>query len=252
MDKQEIKEILSLIKSKKPQGFELLYNKYFRFMFGVAYSVLNNDNDSYDVIQNVMIRLYMLEEKLFPTDHEISWLQTVIKNEALMHLRKEKPTIPIEDYFELPVQEQRIEDFVDMDAFQSLLSPLNEKQKKIITMKILGDMTHKEISNFLSMPTGTVQWIYNTSIKKLRNTLTALTCFVLGFGGAFVYQLLQYQGSTTEQPGEVGISSIPAPEPVLSPWLIIFFILFVTAIIAWILFFNFSDKMPTKGKTPGI
>ncbi|MDO4328873.1 MAG: sigma-70 family RNA polymerase sigma factor [Lachnospiraceae bacterium] len=249
MDAKNIKEIISMIKGKNPQGFEMLYNKYFRFMFGITYAVLKNENDCYDVIQNVMLRLYALDEALFPTDHEFKWLQTVVKNEALMYLRREKVSSPLEDAFELPIQDKAIEDFVDMESFYSMTASLNEKQRTVVTMKVLGDMTHKEISNVLSLPIGTVQWIYATSIKKLRHTLTALTGLVLGFGGGFWYQLSQYFGANTEQPGDIGISSIPSVEPSLSPWLIAFSICFLLTAAVWILFFKFSDRIPTDRKS---
>ena len=100
MDAKNIKKIISMIRDKAPQGFEMLYNDYFRFMFGIAYSVLKNENDCYDVIQNVMLRLYALDEALFPMDYEFKWLQTVVKNEALMYLRREKVSSPLEDAFE--------------------------------------------------------------------------------------------------------------------------------------------------------
>lgn len=248
MNAKNIKKILSMIKDKDAQGFEMLYNTYFRFMFGIAYAVLKNENDCCDVIQNVMLRLYALDEALFPMEHEFKWLQTVVKNEALMYLRKEKVSSPLEDAFELPVQDKAIEDFVDMESFYSMTASPNEKQRMVVTMKVLGDMTHKEISNVLSLPIGTVQWIYATSIKKLRHTLTALTCLVLGFGGGFLYQLSQYLGADTEQPGDIGISSIPTAEPPLSPWLIAFSIFFLLAAAVWILFFKFSDRIPTNQK----
>lgn len=249
MDAKNIKKIISMVRDKEPQGFEMLYNNYFRFMFGIAYSILKNENDCCDVIQNVMLRLYALDEALFPMDHEFKWLQTVVKNEALMYLRREKVSSPLEDAFELPVQDKAIEDFVDMQSFYSMTASLNEKQRTVVTMKILGDMTHKEISNVLSLPTGTVQWIYATSIKKLRHTLTALTCLVLGFGGGFLYQLSQYLGGNAEQPGDVGISSIPPAEPALSPWLITFSILFLLTAAVWVIFFKFSDRIPTDRKS---
>ncbi|MBS6560868.1 MAG: sigma-70 family RNA polymerase sigma factor [Clostridiales bacterium] len=252
MDTQEIKRIIGLIKNKNSQGFELLYNNYFRFMFGITYSILNSESDCYDVIQNVMMRLYMMDESLFPSDHELKWLQTVIKNEALMYLRKEKTTSTLEDAFEFPVQDKEIEDFVDMESFHSMITSLNEKQRTVVTMKILGDMTHKEISNILSMPIGTVQWIYNTSIKKLRHSLTALTCLVLVSSIGFGYQLFEYLKMSTEKQGDFGINSIPSTEPALSPWLIAFFVFFLLTIITWSLFFKFSDRIPTKRKSPRI
>ena len=88
MQSNDIKQILALVREKDPAGFELLYQHYFRFLFSIAYSVRNNEADSYDVVQSVMMRLYQLDETLFPRDHELSWLRTMVRNEALMHLRK--------------------------------------------------------------------------------------------------------------------------------------------------------------------
>ena len=244
MRTNDMKQILELIKKKDPSGFELLYEHYFRFLFSIAYSVLNNEADCYDVIQSVMLRLYMLEESLFPSDHELSWLRTVVKNEALMRLRKEKTTAPLEACLELSVYDQRIDDFVHMDEFNSLAAALNERQRKVVTMKILGDMTHKEIANILSMPVGTVQWLYNTSIKELRRAMTALAAFVICLGGGTVWQLFRYL-QPNEMPGEVGIATVPAA-PAMSIWLPICAGFFLTSTAGLILFFKFSDKLPTK------
>ena len=252
MQSNDIKKILELVKEKAPCGFDLLYQHYFRFLFSIAYSVLNSEEDSYDVIQSGMLRLYQLDQNLFPSDHELSWLRTVAKNEALMHLRREKSTVPLEETADFPVLDQRIEDFVDMDAFHRLTAPLNERQKKVVSMKILGDMTHKEIAQMLSVPIGTVQWIYATSIKKLRRSLTALTSLVLISGGGLGYQLVQYLPAPSEVPGDVGISSIPTVEPAISPWLILFLVLFLAAVGACMFFLRFSDRIPTKRLTSRI
>ena len=140
MQSNDIKEILRQIRAREAGGFELLYQHYFRFMFSVAYSVPDSEEDSYDVIQSVMLRLYRLDEKLFPSEHELSWLRTVVRNEALMYLRREKPSVPLEEAEHLPAPEQKIEDFVDMDAFRSMTDSLNERQKKVVSMKILSGL----------------------------------------------------------------------------------------------------------------
>ena len=247
MDQKEVKNTLMLIKQHKSEGFDILYNKYFRFMFGIAYSVLNKESDCYDVIQNVMLRLYTMEERLFPNDHEAAWLHTVVKNEALMYLRREKQTVPLDEAQELPEQDLEIEDFVDMDVFDSMTASLDDKQKQIVSLKILGGMTHKEISKILSIPIGTVQWIYNTSIKKLRRVLGAIAVFILFFGAGFAYNLVKHISITPEY-GQMGAMEFD-PEPVgISPWLIIFGALLLLSIAAFVIFLNFSDKLPTKRK----
>lgn len=244
MDTRNIREIISLIRKKDAEGFELLYRYYFRCLFSVAYSVLNDEDVSQDVIQSVMLRLYGLDEKLFPSAHELSWLKTVVKNEALMKLRKEKNTVPVEEAPELPVLEQRIEDFIDMEQFHALTADLNERQRKVVAMKILGDMTHREIAEFLSIPVGTVQWIYNTSIRQLRRIMTGLSALTLALGGGLICQLIR-RFRVEEMPGQMGIESIPA-EPAGTVWLPVSIGLFLLALAAWIIFFKFSDRIPTK------
>ena len=268
MDQAEIKTALEKIKNKDPQGFDLLYEKYFRFLFGVAYSVTKSESESYDVIQNVMLRLYELDESLFPTGNELAWLRTVIRNEALMYIRKEKPTVPIDEAFDIPEQDKQITEFVDMDAFNNIIAPLNDKQRQVVSMKILCDMTHKEISKALSMPIGTVQWLYNMSIKKLRHSLTALSALVILLGAGLSGQLISHHNAVIDSEraaeearkaviaaNEMSISSVDIeqiienikPEPVaISPLLIVFAMLFGLSIVSLILFFIFSDRIPTK------
>ncbi len=252
MQHHDIKQILCQIRAGDPAGFELLYQHYFRFLFSVAYSVMGREEDCYDVIQSVMLRLYQLDEKLFPSDHELSWLKTVVKNEALMYLRREKKAVPLEETAELPVLDQRIEDLVDMDAFHALTASLDERQKKVVSMKILGDMTHREIAQLLSIPIGTVQWIYATSIKKLRRCLTALAALVVVFGCGAGYQLFQFLQTPSQAPGDVGISSVPASQPEASPWLVVSLVLFLLALGGCALFLKFSDRIPTKRLTSRI
>ena len=56
-----------------------------------AYMVLRQESDAMDAVQNAALRLYTMDESLFPSDHELTWLHMVVKNEALMVLRKKKP-----------------------------------------------------------------------------------------------------------------------------------------------------------------
>ncbi len=245
MQSHEIAQILDLVKKRDPAGFELLYQHYFRFLFSVAYSVLNREADSYNVIQSVMLRLYQLDEKLFPTGHELAWLKTVVRNEALMYLRREKATVPLDEQGQVPVLDQRIEDFVDMDAFRDLTASLNERQRKVVSLKILGDLTHREIAQLLSLPTGTVQWLYATSIKQLRRALTGLAAVALACVCGFGYELARHFQTPGGTPGDVGVNSVPGA-PALSPWLFLFPALFLLAGATWVLLFKFSDRLPTK------
>ena len=118
-----------------------------------------------DAVQNGALRLYTMDESLFPSDHELAWLHTVVKNEALMVLRKKKPEHSVDELPEIPVPERQLEMLEDMESVQSMLSSLDQKRQNVVTLKVLGGLSHKEIAQLLSMPVGTVQWLYNTPSK---------------------------------------------------------------------------------------
>lgn len=242
MNQIKIETIFDLLKNKDHHGFTLLYEHYFRLMYGVAFSITGNDALSRDVIQNTMLKLYRLEKERFPKSNELTWLYTVTKNEALMILRKEKPVSDIEVLEKFPIIEKGIEDFADMDSYYSLLTSLNETQKQIITLKVLGGLSHKEIARMLNKPIGTIQWIYNTSIKTLRHGLTALSLLVISATGWAVYEGVNYLQSKEEP--HFGIESVT---PDTLPWyLIVSVITLLLLMTIWILFFKFSDRLPTN------
>lgn len=249
MNRVKIDTIFDLIKNKEPRGFEILYQQYFRLMYGVAYSITGNEDLSKDAVQNTLIKLFSLEPYKFPKAHALTWLYSVVKNESLMLLRKEKHAIGISTIAEiLPVDDKSIEDFVDMENYYSMISSLNEKQQQIVTLKVLGGMSHKEISHMLQKPIGTIQWTYNMSIKKLRAVLSTMAALVIMLGTGFVYKLIRaFDIEYIEIPEMEKPGNIPTP-PVIDAWVIVLGISFLLSVTALIVFFRNSDKLPTKHK----
>ena len=72
-----------------------------------------------------------------------------------------------------------------------MIKGLNEDQRLIVTLKVIGGFTHKEIAQMLQKPIGTVQWIYNVSIKKLRIALSSLLLSFVAFVTLFAERLVK-------------------------------------------------------------
>lgn len=236
--------IFDMMKRKEPKGFELLYQKYYRMMYGTVYLILKDDDLCEDAIQNVMLKLYRLEENKFPKGHELTWLYTVAKNEALQILRKESKSIDVETV-EL-VERGDIEAFIDKDQFEYMIKSLNDQQKEIVTLKVLGGLTHKEISSLIEKPIGTVQWLYNTAIKKLKVALSAVFGLMVLSGGFASTKLYDYYFVPEAVPELEGL-----PEIIKTLDKNVFFALGVlgVSLIIFIVLYFFSDKfikLPTK------
>ena len=48
---------------------------------------------------------------------------------------------------------------------------LSDREREVLDLKLLGDLKFREIAKTLGQPLGTVTWLYNQGIKKLRRCL---------------------------------------------------------------------------------
>lgn len=231
----DLKDILNALKSKNQEGFLHLYEKYYRMIYGIAFSVVRNEELSKDTVQVVMLKLYTLPEEKFPSTNELSWLYTVTKNEALQLLRKEKHTESLEG-LQLPLPKSEIDDFIDMQNFYAIISELNDKQRKIVSLKLLGDMTHKQIGELLDMKTSTVQWIYNTAILQLRAKLATSGIVSLILGVLFARNLYHDLKKSPVGEGDFSIETIPQPQTAIGFLTILLGILFMIALCVFTVF----------------
>ncbi len=62
-----------------------------------------------------------------------------------------------------------------------MISKLNDKEREIISLKILGNFSFEEIGKILNKPIGTIKWKYYKSIHTLKILLSNLGMFVLSF-----------------------------------------------------------------------
>jgi len=235
-----VNEIFELLRNgERHRGVDLLYKYHYNKMFGIAFSIVKKEDVSQDVVHNVIYKLMLLETNKFPSSNELTWLYTVVKNEALMILRQNKPTVSLEDVIAEPTFEDRaIRDLVDMDAYYSMVKGLNEKQREIVTLKVLGGYTHKEIAKMLGKPIGTIQWIYNSSIKLLKITLASTLVATVLSGVGFVTRLVRYIvkinrkptfGESVDQTTQIAFDSLIAVFAVLFVcFLILSFVLLKT------------------------
>lgn len=228
-------------------GVELLYNHHYNKIYGIAFSIVKNEVASEDIVHCVAVKLLQLDKEKFPIKFESAWLYSVVKNEALMYLRKNKREVRIDSIVPASLHDKSIDDFVNMDCYYSMIKDLNEKQKEIVTLKVLGGFTHREIAEMVGKPTGTVQWIYNTAIKKLRYVLSSLLGLSLIFCGLFIYYITQFVDFFYGEP-ETGTLGGKPDFIAIADWrpLVVFGVLFAVSLSAFLIIYIFSYNIPTK------
>lgn len=76
-------------------------------------------------------------------------------------------------------EEDKIEEMLQKENYENLLSSLEQKEKQIISLKVEVGLTFNEISKLLNMPIGTIQWKYYKSLHSLKLLIGNLSLFIV-------------------------------------------------------------------------
>lgn len=175
------KSFIKWIKDRNDINYEKFYNSAKQLVYKVAFSYLKNQEDCDDLVQDVFIKIYNLKNDKLPSYNELSWLYSITKNSSINFIKSRKPELPTDEVFEIQDTRDELEQIIDRDKFNNLIYNLPYKEKEIITLKILGEFSFKEIASLLDMKIANVKWYYYKSIKTLRLALGNMAMCIITF-----------------------------------------------------------------------
>lgn len=182
MDKKEKKKLKMLfekLKTRRKEAIEELYNNYNKTVYGIAFSILKNKEDSEDVVQIVFSKLYVLDKEKLPKEKEATWLYSVTKNETLAILKKKYDNIDLEDIYNLEDYDNEIDKSIDKNSYNKLIDKLDKKEQEIVSLKVLANLTFSEIAEILGESTSTIKWRYYKAVYTLKLLLSNLSMFII-------------------------------------------------------------------------
>lgn len=178
---EELKELFIEMKYGNNIAFEKLYNRYKKLVYGIAFSILKNEQDSEDIVQIVFTKIYSIDKTKLPNSNEASWLYSVTKNETINYLKNKRNNINLDSIYEIEDNNSEINRIIDQDSYNSLISKLSDKEKEIVSLKILSNLSFEQIGKVLNVPTGTIKWRYYKSVHTLKLLLSNLGMFIVSF-----------------------------------------------------------------------
>ncbi len=182
IDKEELHAIFNGIANDDETQFNLLYERYNKLVYQVAFSILKNRENSEDVAQKVFLKIWKLDKVKLPTCNEASWLYSLSKNETLNYLRTKKEEVDIEDIYYIVEENEELDKLIDKDTYNRTISRLNSDEQEIVSLKVLSNLSFREIAQILNIPMGTAQWKYYKSINNLKMLITNLGMFIISIG----------------------------------------------------------------------
>ena len=149
-------------------GLKEVYEEYVSYIYGIVRALLHNKEEAEDITGDFFIRLWEKSDTYKPGGGHKGWMATIARNMAVDYIRKHK-----REEFSETVCDRESDENVEQQVLTDIgineaLATLKESERKVVHLKIMGELTFKEIAETLNQPMGTVTWHYNQAIKKLR------------------------------------------------------------------------------------
>lgn len=177
-------ELMRLIRSKRREALELLYDRHAKLVYSFAKRAAGNETLAREIVQLVFTRLWTTQAEYDAAKGSFaSWLLTVTRRIAIDVMRRERrhaANVPI-DWIEysapagesaLPESELlRKSEFSEVAAAAARLTA---PQRRVIDMLYWQGYTLQEIAAMGEEPVGTVKNRLHQALKSLRRHLHGL------------------------------------------------------------------------------
>ncbi len=155
---------------------EKIYNEAYRAVYWTAFSLLKNEADAEDVVQDTFVTLIESYDTIEDKTKVTAWLKKIAANKCLNRLTRTK-TDAVEDEFFEDV-EAVPEDFLPDSIVESadmrriimdiISKSLSEDIRRTLILFYFDEMSTKEIAEALGVPEGTVRRRLNFARNKIK------------------------------------------------------------------------------------
>ncbi|MBQ9072394.1 MAG: RNA polymerase sigma factor [Bacilli bacterium] len=141
-------------------------------VYGFALSILRNQHDAEDVLQEVYIKIYESASTYQANGKPLGWILTITKNLSLMKLRKQKNNKDIDEMKEFLSDGKDTNDAETKLLLSAAFEIISDEERNILILHAVSGFRHREISKLLDMPLSTVLSKYNRAIKKIKKAMS--------------------------------------------------------------------------------
>lgn len=184
-------EIIQAISLGEDWAMELLYSRYHRYAYSLAYRILGESAASEDIVQEVFLSIWRKAASYQRQHGSVhSWLQAIIHNRAIDRVRsaayreqqwkslqgdereqdggrecEQDPASEQPDVWEEAWQRER------SLLIRQALATLPREQRQVIEESYFEGYTHLEIAQHWNLPLGTVKGRMRLGLQKMRHYL---------------------------------------------------------------------------------
>lgn len=155
---------------------EKIYNEAYKAVYWTAMSLLKNEADAEDIVQDTFVTLIESYDTIQDKSKVIQWLKKIAANKCLNRLTRTKTDAAPDEFFE--DVEALPEDFLPDSIVESeetrkiimdiINNSLSEDVRRTLILFYFDEMSTKEIAEAMGIPQGTVLWRLSFAKKKIK------------------------------------------------------------------------------------
>jgi RNA polymerase sigma-70 factor (ECF subfamily) len=150
--KDKIDNLVCRAKKRDPDAFTLLMDGQVQGMYKIAISILKNDEDAADAIQETILTCWEKLDTLKENRYFKTWMTRILINHCYTILKQNSKSVCMEELPETPTEFDS-HDF----EWQEALSTLNDNYRLIVVLYYAQGFKTKEIAGILKIPENTVR-----------------------------------------------------------------------------------------------
>lgn len=166
------RELVDKVKAGDRDAFRVLFERYHRRAYALAFGVLRHQDDALDVVQDAFIKAHKYIDKFEGNSSFYTWLYRIVMNLAIDHLRKHRRAKPVE------LDESKLEDSAEGDTLlpkilggnpgralvdkeirariDRALDELSDNHRAVLIMRELEGLSYEEMAKAMGCSKGTI------------------------------------------------------------------------------------------------
>lgn len=155
----------------KRKAFEQMVNVYSRKLYWQIHYLLQNHEDTDDVLQNTFIKAWRGIDNFKGESALFTWLYRIAYNESITFLKQQRHMTSIDDEDFVEPANLVADEHFDGEETESLLmqavSTLPPKQRQVFCMKYFEEQKYEDISELVGTSVGALKASYHIAVEKI-------------------------------------------------------------------------------------
>lgn len=137
-------------------------------LYKIAFMYVGNEHDALDCVHDSIVKAIKSLRKLKEPQYFNTWITRITINTCKDYIKKNNKVslVDINDYEN--VIKAKENEYEETEEISMILNKLNEKERELIVMRYLEDMSLKDIAHKSKEPLGTIKSRMSRTLRKLR------------------------------------------------------------------------------------